>query len=81
MNNYVRNTFQFWCCCQVTLVLLDLISTLILLPHLYTLGDSLWTVSIIVPGRSLGLAFSIMDRIEEDVICDAEGELEKSVGP
>ena len=69
--NCVRNTFQFWFCCQVTLVLLVLIPTLILLPPLYMLGDSLWTVSTIVPGMSLGLAFIIMDRIEEDVMSRA----------
>lgn len=71
MNNCVRNTFQFWCCCQVTLVLLGLIATLILLPPLYTLGDSIWCVAVIVPAVCLGLAFSIMDRIEEDVMSRA----------
>ena len=42
------------------------------------LGDSLWTVSIIVPGMSLGLACSIMDRVSGGR--DVEGELEKPVG-
>ena len=71
MNNCVRNTFQFWCCCQVRLVLLGLIPTLILLPPLRCMGDSLGTVAIVVPALSLGLAFSIMDRIEDDVMSRA----------
>jgi hypothetical protein len=68
MNKCVRNSIQFWICCNIAVAVLGLVILLMLLPPLYSLSDSIWLSCIIVPVLTIGLAFSIMTRVDISVM-------------
>ena len=68
MNNCIRNSIQFWLCCQVAVTVLGLISLLMLLPPLFTIGDAMWLSCFVIPTLALTLSFATMDRVESDVM-------------
>lgn len=71
MNRCVRNSMQYWLCCSIAVTMLGLFSLLMLLPPLYSLGDSIWLSVVIVPILTLGLAFSIMEKVDYNVMDNA----------
>jgi len=63
MNNCIRNSVQFWLCCQVSITLLGLTSLLMLIPPIFTIADTMWLSIVVVPVLSLTLSFATMDTV------------------
>ncbi len=68
MNNCMRNSVQFWLSCQVAVSVLGLLSLLLLLPPLFTLGDAMWLSCFVIPILALTISFATMDRVEAGVM-------------
>ncbi|OXA57950.1 hypothetical protein Fcan01_07407 [Folsomia candida] len=68
MNKCVRNAIQFWICCNCSVTFLGLLALLMLLPPLFSLSDSIWLSCIIIPILTMGLAFSIINRVDISVM-------------
>lgn len=71
MNRCVRNSMQYWLCCNIAVTLLGLFTLLMLLPPLFALGDAIWLTCVIIPILTLGIAFSIMERLDHTVMKNA----------
>lgn len=68
MNNCIRNSIQFWLCCQVSVTLLGLISLLMLIPPLFTIADTMWLSCCVIPILSLTLSFATMDTVDPEAM-------------
>lgn len=68
MNKCVRNSIQFYICCNIAVCFTGLLALLMLLPPLFALSDSIWLSCIIIPIMTMGLAFSIMSRVDISVM-------------
>ncbi|ODN05210.1 hypothetical protein Ocin01_01491 [Orchesella cincta] len=71
MNRCIRNSMQYWLCCNIAVTVLGLFTLLMLLPPLFALGDAIWLSCAIIPVLTLGLAFSIMEKVDYNVMDNA----------
>lgn len=73
LNHYYNQLFlgQFWLCCCIALSLLQVVSTILMLPGLLTTGQVLWFSCLVVPLISISL---MAKPIDKDVMKKPQGK-------
>ncbi|CAH1113628.1 unnamed protein product [Psylliodes chrysocephalus] len=67
----IWNSGQFWLCCCIALSLLQVVSTILMLPGLLTTGQVLWFSCLVVPLISISL---MAKPIDKDVMKKPQGK-------